>query len=126
MGYLALFGRSSVNHPEIDSLHRAICSTFIPNRVASTDPLLAQPLGIAQECLNPAGRYLFIGRNRQCGFQFLVTFFGVIGNIDYHDGTIWADAAPTRGATVSFKLPRVRNSESNAGTRQAPAECVCS
>jgi len=46
--------------------------------------------------------------------------------IEKHDGTIWADAAPTRGATVSFKLPRVRNSESNAGTRQAPAECVCS
>ena len=46
--------------------------------------------------------------------------------VEQHGGAIWAEAAPSGGAKVSFTLPRVRNIESYVGNSRAPAECVCS
>jgi two-component system, LuxR family, sensor kinase FixL len=43
--------------------------------------------------------------------------------IDRHDGTVWAESKPGRGAQVSFTLPLARAHES---ARPLETDCVCS
>lgn len=45
--------------------------------------------------------------------------------VEQHGGAIWPEAAPGRGACVSFTLPRVINLESNVGNTRMSTECVC-
>jgi two-component system sensor kinase FixL len=42
--------------------------------------------------------------------------------VEEHGGTIWAEAAPSRGAKVSFTLPLA---ERDVGSRPTHPECVC-